>query len=274
MIRKASIISHILMSLALSLLAQQPAPAPQPAPVSQPPAPQPVPQPAPSADDIARRAVELLGGSGAWERARYFAFSFNVEREGKVVASFPQRWDRYNGDYHVSGKKQDGTPFDVTLNVNSKMSRGSLNGVAVTDNAQFKDLFELGYRRFINDTYWLLMPLKMFDPGVHRTYDGERVDSCGHTWDLVKLSFDPGVGLTPGDVYWPWINRDTGVVEEWDMKLQSMKPEDPPLQVLFHDYRRIGGLLISIRREIRGRGQVIRLDDIQILPEVPKGAFE
>jgi hypothetical protein len=256
--RKVSIIFSILCSYAWLAAAQQPA---EPA------------KPAPSADDVARRAVDILGGGGALDRARYIAFTFNVERDGKIVASFPQKWDRYTGEYFVSGKRQDGTPFEATININTKMGHGSLKGQVVTDNAQFKDLYEVAYRRFINDTYWLLMPLKMFDPGVHRTYDGERTDSCGHTWDLVKLSFDQGVGLTPGDVYWPWINRDTGVVEEWDMKLQSMKPEEVPLQVMFRDYRRIAGLLISVRREVRGRNQIVRLDDLQILPDVPKGAF-
>jgi hypothetical protein len=231
-------------------------------------------QPTPSADDIARRAFDNLGGDAAWQKARYFAFTFNVERDGKLAASLPQRWDRYTGQYRVSGKKPDDTPFEVTLNVNTKTGYGTLKGAAVTDPAQLKELIDLGYRRFINDTYWLLMPLKMLDPGVHRTYDGERTDSCGHTWDLIKLSFDSGVGLTPGDVYWPWINRDTGLVEQWDMKLQTMRPEEPPLQVLFHDYRRISGLLISLRREVRGKNQIVRLDDLKILPDLPKDAFQ
>jgi len=227
----------------------------------------------PSADDIARRSFDILGGTTAWEKARYLSFTFNVERDGKVTASYPQRLDRYSGDYRVSGKNQDGTPFEVIMNLKTMQGRANRSGSPVTDPAVLKELLDLGYRRFINDIYWLLMPLKMFDPGVHRTYDGERTDSCGHTWDLVKLTFDQGVGLTPGDVYWPWINRDTGIVEEWDMKLQSMKPEDPPLQVMFRDYRRIAGLLISVRREVRGKNQIVRLDDVQILADVPKGAF-
>lgn len=231
-------------------------------------------QPAPSADDIARRAMNIHGGDLAWERARYIAFTFSVERDGKIISSYPQKWDRYTGQYRVTGKMKDGTTFDVTLNVNTKMGHGKVNGVEVKDNAQFKELFDTGIRRFANDTYWLLMPLKMLDPGVHRAYEGQRTDSCGRSWDLLKLTFDPGAGLTPGDVYLPWINRDTGMVEEWDMKLQGTKPEEPPMQVFFRDYRRVGGLLISTRRELRGKDQIIRLDDVQILPEVPKGAFE
>jgi hypothetical protein len=227
-------------------------------------------QPAtPSADDVARRAIDVLAGP-AWEKARYIAFTFNVVSGGKITTSFPQRWDRFTGQYRVSGKDQQGNAFDVVLDTNTKQGKAWKNGIEVTESS----MFDLGYRRFINDTYWLLMPLKSMDPGVHREYVGERTDSCGHTWDVVKLSFDQGIGLTPGDNYWMWVNRDTGIVDEWDMHLQNMKADELPLTVYFHDFKRIGGLLLSQRREIRGKTSNIELADVQVLPDVPKGAFE
>ncbi|HYM59631.1 MAG TPA: hypothetical protein VEZ11_01920 [Thermoanaerobaculia bacterium] len=225
---------------------------------------------APSADDTAKRAIDVLAGP-AWEKARYLAFTFNVEREGKILASFPQRWDRWTGDYRVSGKDREGHDFLVIMNINTKQGRGWKDGTEVQDP---KDLLTTGYRRFINDTYWLLMPLKMLDPGVKREAAGERTDSCGNAWDLVKLSFEAGVGLTPGDQYWAWVNRNSGLVEEWDLLLQGSKPDDKPTPVKFYDFRRIGGLLISTKREIVGKNQWIKLDDVSVLSDVPKGAFE
>lgn len=211
----------------------------------------------------------MLAGP-AWEKARYIAFTFNVVSGGRITTSFPQRWDRFTGEYRVSGKDQQGNDFVVIMNTNTKQGRAWKNGGEVNESS----IFELGYRRFINDTYWLLMPLKSMDPGVHREYVGERSDACGHTWDVVKLSFDQGVGLTPGDNYWMWVNRDTGLVDEWDMHLQNMKADDLPMSVYFHDFKRIGGLLLSTRREIRGKNSNIELGDVQVLSEVPKGAFE
>jgi len=224
------------------------------------------------ADDLARRVIDVQAGS-AWEKARYFEFAFDVEREGKIATSFPQRWDRYTGDYRVSGRDQKGNDFIVILNTNTRKGRAWINGEEVTD-ARRDEAINTGYRRFINDTYWLLMPLKMLDPGVHRSAEGERTDSCGHTWDVLKLSFDPGVGLTSADQYWAWINRDTGLVEEWDMRLQGMKAEDPMLEAVFRDFRRVAGLLISTRRDIKNKNQSIRLDNLKVLSEVPAGAFE
>ncbi|HEX7190099.1 MAG TPA: hypothetical protein VF381_00880 [Thermoanaerobaculia bacterium] len=221
-----------------------------------------------SADDVAHHALEVLAGP-AWDQARYIAFTFDVERDGKMIASFPQRWDRYTGDYRVSGKDRDGNDFVIVMNINTKQGKAWKNGTEVADP---KEMLTRGYGRFINDTYWLLMGFKAFDPGVHREYAGEKSDA-GRTWDLVKLSFDPGVGLTSADQYWMWVNRDTGLVDEWDMRLQGSKPEDEPGVVLFHDYHRFGGLLISTRREIKGKNQAIHLDDITVSHDVPKDAF-
>ncbi|HEX7833687.1 MAG TPA: hypothetical protein VF787_28800 [Thermoanaerobaculia bacterium] len=221
----------------------------------------------PTADAVAQRAIDVLAGP-AWDEARYFAFSFNVEREGKIVSSWAQRWDRFTGDYRVSGKNRDGDEVLVIMNINTKEGRAWKNGQEVADP---KDLLTLGYRRFINDTYWLLMGFKTFDPGVTREYAGEKSDGSA-TYDVVKLSFKD-VGLTPNDVYWMWVNRETGLVDQWHMKLTGSKPEDEPSVVKFRDYKRFSGLMISTRREMDG-GTAIRLDDVVVAKVAPEGAFK
>jgi hypothetical protein len=242
--------------------------------VAQPPSAPLVPPigPDPVADELARRTIDIQAGP-AWEKARFFSFTFNLERNGLPAAAFAQQWDRSTGDYRVSGKDPAGVPFVVVENVNTKAGRAWRDGVAVTDPAALQNLLDLGYRRFINDTYWLLMPLKMLDPGVYRNALGERTDACGRKWDVVRVIFDQGVGVAT-DVYWAWINHDTGIVEEWDMKLQGSPAADPAVEVFFHDFRRISGVLISTRREVKGKNQTVRLDDLKILSDVPKGAFE
>lgn len=216
---------------------------------------------------IAARAFDLMAGA-AWEKARYFAFTFNVERDENIAASFPQRLDRFSGDYRVSGRDREGRPFVIIMNVNERTGRAWRDGVELSDP---KELLETGYRRFINDTYWLLMPLKMLDPGVNLESAGQRTE-CNRTYDVVKLSFDPGVGLTPGDQYWAWVNRDTGLVDVWEMVLQNSK-DQTPRRVIFHDYRRFGDLLLSTVRQYTEGGVKIRLDDIEVRREVPPGAF-
>ena len=225
-------------------------------------------QPAPKADEVAKHAIQSLAGT-AWEKARYLAFTFDVERDGKIVASFPQRWDRYTGDYRVSGRNREGKDILVIMNINTKQGKAWVDGVEQPDP---KDQLTFGYRRFINDTYWLLMGFKTFDPGVTREYAGEKKNDAGQDYDLVKLSFS-NVGLTPGDQYWMWVNRKTGLVDEWDMRLEGSKPEDEPQAVIFYDYKNFGGLNISTKREIKGKNQFIKLDDITVSQTVPADAF-
>ena len=43
--------------------------------------------------DDARRVFDMSAGP-AWQTARYFAFTFYLDRDGKAVASFPQQFDR------------------------------------------------------------------------------------------------------------------------------------------------------------------------------------
>jgi hypothetical protein len=188
---------------------------------------------------------------------------------GVAFSSYSERWDRFTGDYRVSGRDPRGIPFLIIMNVNTK------NGRVWRDNQEVEkpaDFLEIGYRRFVNDTFWLLMPIKSMDPAAHRELVGERTDSCGVRWDVVKLTFDAGA-LGPQDQYWMWVNRDTGLVDEWDMKLTGTMPEDPAQRVYFHDYRRVGGLLLSTRREIRDKNQEFRIDDLVVSAEVPAGAF-
>ena len=226
----------------------------------------------PTADAVARRAFDIAAGP-AWDAARYFAFTFVLDRDGKTAASFPQRFDRVTGDYRVSGLDPQGKKFEVIMNVNSKLGKARADGAEVAGD-KLAPLLTLGYRRYQNDIFWLLMQFKMREQGVRRVYAGTRDDACGHTWDVIQPSFDAGFGFSPNDAYSVWVNRDSGLVDYWDMKLAGSNPDEPAVTVMFRDYRRAGGLLISARREIPSKKQTVRLEELQVLPEPPKGAFE
>ncbi|MGA8809986.1 MAG: hypothetical protein WB973_19100 [Thermoanaerobaculia bacterium] len=257
----------ILILLALPVLGQT---TPQ-VTIAPPPPSAPVTPPDPAADALAKRTIEAQGGS-AWDKARFLSFTFVVERNGQAVASFPEQWDRVTGDYRVSGVDPAGVPFTVVLNTKTKTGRAWQKGVEVKDLRALKELLALGDRRYNNDTYWLLMPLMMLNPGVHRSSQGERTDAAGHKWDIVRLSFDPSLEITY--IVWAWINRETGLVDEWDMRAPTAAVTDQPVEVFFHDFKRVAGVSISMRREVKGKNQTVRFDDLQILAATPKDAFE
>jgi hypothetical protein len=222
-----------------------------------------------TADSVAHRVFEVSAGP-AWATARYFAFTFYLDRDGKAVASFPQRFDRVTGDYRVSGLDPQGKKFEVIMNVGTKTGKAWLDGAEVTGD-KLAPVLTLGYRRYQNDIFWLLMQFKMREQGVRRGYAGTRDDACGHTWDVIEPAFDASFGFSPSDQYSVWVNRDSGLIDYWDMKLAG---QGNAVTVTFRDYQRAGGLLISTRREIASKKQTVRLEDLQVLPEPPKGAFE
>jgi len=221
------------------------------------------------AQSIAARSIDFMAG-GEWQKVRYISFAFNVVRGGNIAASFPQRFNPSTGDYRVSGKDKEGHAFVILMNVYTQKGKAWIDGKEATDS---KAWLEKGYGRFINDTYWLLMPHKLLDPGVHLESTGEKSDPAGHVYDVLKLSFDT-VGLTPGDQYWVWIDRDTHLVRYWEMLLQDMKRDEAPKRWTFHDFERKGGLLLSTRKTSEDGTTEIRLSDLDVRQDVPAGAFE
>lgn len=208
------------------------------------------------ADAVGRELIAAMGGEGAWEKARQFQFDFVVVKEGKEVARFAHAWDRYTGDYRLQGVDKAGAPYTVYFNANTRAGRVFVNGVEA-DGAERASRLESAYERFINDTYWLLAPWKIFDPGVHLAYDGEKPCPSGGTCDLLKLSFED-VGLTPKDVYWLWVTREGRHMIQWQYVLGGA--DEAPTTAAWKDWQKLGGILLSLDKPITGEPFEIRFD--------------
>jgi len=222
------------------------------------------------ADAVGKEFISALGGEGAWDKARQLKFDFVVDREGKTLARFSHAWDRYTGDYRVSGTDKTGAPFVVLFNVNTKQGKALVNGVAVEGEEKEK-LLKTGYGRFINDTYWLLAPWKIFDPGVTLAYDGEKPCPGSGTCDLLKLSFD-SVGLTPKDIYWLWITKDGRQMVQWQYVLNGA--QDEPTTALWKNWQKMGGMSLSTEKEIVGKNTMIRFENVSVSPTRDDALFQ
>ena len=207
------------------------------------------------ADQLARELVTALGGQPAWENARQLRFDFVVEREGNRITDFHHVWDRYTGDYRLLGTDKSGAPFAVYFNVNTRDGVAFVNGKPVEGDEK-KKLLDMAYGRFINDSYWLLAPWKVLDPGVHRDYDGEKTGPDGALCDVLRLSFD-NVGLTPKDLYWMWITRDGRRMVQWQYVLGGAQEE--PTTALWKDWRTIGGIALSLEKSMERGGKPLRI---------------
>jgi len=120
-----------------------------------------------------------------------------------------------------------------------------------------KVLLDGAYEAWINDTYWLLMPYKMKDPGVHLKYAGEETRQ-GQEYDLVELSFEE-VGLTPGDRYWAHINRSTHLMDRWSYILQDDPPGSQPTVWDWNGWLRRGRILLCPEKVTVKKGATLKI---------------
>ena len=161
-----------------------------------------------------------VGGKATFEKSRYIQFTFASERNGQVGAGRNHIWDRYTGDYRFESKAANGKTTTVLFNVNTQQGKAFEDGVAQPDTTTTK-LIKRAYGAFINDTYWLMVPLKLQDPGVNTVL--EAVETINDVkCQVIHLNFDK-VGLTPGDQYWLYVNDKTGEIIRWKFLLQGQK---------------------------------------------------
>ncbi len=141
------------------------------------------------------------------------------------------------------------------------------------DPPHAKPLLEEAYEAWINDTYWLLMPYKMKDPGV-RLEDAGETSIGGESYDRVRLTFDH-VGLTPGDRYWAYINRRTHRMDRWAYVLEDDPPGSPPSTWEWKGWTRYGRLLLSPEKAAVGTKDRMRIlhPILEVADQVPDEAF-
>ncbi|MBN4056207.1 hypothetical protein JYT20_00640 [Rhodothermus sp. AH-315-K08] len=216
------------------------------------------------ADSLAFRALEASGGEQAFGSLPYLEFYFGSESSSGVRTGRRHLWDRMSGDYRLEYNRGRDTTIVVLFNTQSRAGTAFRNGVEADDSAM---LVERAYGAFINDTYWLLMPTKMLDPGVFR----ELVpDSSTTELEVVKLTFEE-VGLTPGDSYYIYLDRQTGMVKRWHYVLQSGREG----RWDWADYVEMEGPYGPVRLSGRKVGQrsALLTDEIAVPKAVPEDAF-
>jgi hypothetical protein len=119
------------------------------------------------------------------------------------------------------------------------------------------------------------MPWKLKDPGVKLEYGGEaRLE--GTTCDLVKVSFE-SVGLTPGDHYWAYINRQTHLMDRWAYFLERYegKPSlDKATPWNWRQWESVGGIQLARDKLRVGENAKIHFPVLQVLNQVEPQVFD
>ena len=159
----------------------------------------------PTADDLALKMLNRIQHN-AYENTRYIEWGFGGRRTYK--------WDK---TAHIIDVSWNNTK--VTLHPNNlEKSIVYIDGKESTEDKE--KLVKRAESSFNNDSFWLVAPHKLFEPGIIRTLvqvDGQ---------DALKVKYTTG-GTTPGDSY-IWILNEHHLPIKYLMNVPSMKMEQVP----------------------------------------------
>lgn len=202
--------------------------------------------------EIADQVMTAMGGRQNWDDTRYLAWNFFGLRT--------HVWDKWHGDLRF----QQGDTL-VLMNVNTQQGRAFKGGEEVTDPEQLDQLLTNGYRAWINDSYWLLMPYKLKDSGVTLTYKGEGTIEGGGPAHVLQLTF-AAVGVTPQNKYDVYVDKERLLVEQWSF-YPTAADDEPRFTTPWAGWTEHGKILLSGDRGER------QLSDIMVFDELPESVL-
>ncbi len=205
------------------------------------------------------RSIVTEAGFEKLHQVQQLDFKFVVQDAGKTVFEAYHRWDLINGRARIAWTDKAGVKNEAWLDVATRKAVGTKDGTMVT-GPDLENLSKNAYARYINDTYWLMMPLKLFDPGTTLQLEGKET-VADTPYQVLRLSF-AGVGLTPGDVYRLYVGEAGKRVQRWEMKLQGQG--DKTSFVTWEDYREVGPLKLAHRHRIEGTDREVLLENVQV----------
>jgi hypothetical protein len=196
-----------------------------------------------SASNLPPVAVDLWKACGGdnWSKIKEIDFNFVAEQDGKALFTAAHRWNVAAGTDNVKWKDKTGKDHDVTANLAKPATEG-----------EEKD----AYARWVNDSYWLLAPLKIRDQGVKVEAGGPK-DMGGTSMETINLSFE-NVGMTPADRYVIYLDPQTKLPKAWDY----MPASGNGFQATWEKYQTFGGLTLATEHNFNGK--TIRLADIKV----------
>ena len=165
------------------------------------------------ADSLAARLVEASGGFEAWAALPALRWDWVVRTDSAELVRVAHLWDRAGDQARVEWGAGADTTLVAVISPGAFDPEAPDGMVAQTvaggapeplSGDRALDGLRDAHARWVNDAYWMIAPLKTFDPGVTRALAPDSGDA------VLALSFGD-VGLTPGDRYWLRLDADGGI---------------------------------------------------------------
>lgn len=209
----------------------------------------------PKAIKMADEVLKAMGGQKGYDHTRHITWNFFGART--------LTWDKFTGNVRIEMPKEKTV---YLINLNNKTSKIMIKGVEVVASADsMKKMFKKGEDMWINDSYWLVMPFKLKDPGVTLKYIGNEITAEGKTAEVLQMTF-ANVGVTPENRYKIYIDPASKLVVQWAY-FKKFSDEKPGFIRPWGDYKTHGKILLSGERGDRD------LTDINVYEFLPESIF-
>jgi hypothetical protein len=202
---------------------------------------------------IARQVEAASGGRAAFEAMTKLDFDWSVEIKDKVAVKNSYTWNPHTKEVTFEGMDGNSKLRVDFSNIDNKEGKVLLDGKPVAQD-QKDALINSAYAHFINDSYWLIMPLKLFDPGVHLALMKPEKKE-GKIYQVLHMEFE-NVGLTPKDQYWLFMNPETHLIDGWRFILTGGKKGE----FKWKEYRKVGPLTLSTYRPSADGSKSIKIN--------------
>jgi hypothetical protein len=193
---------------------------------------------------IADKTVLAMGGRENYDKIKFISWNFFGKRF--------HIWDKHTGDIRIEFGEQFSDV--LIMNVHTKVGKWWQNGKLVTDQAALDKKLEWGYRIWINDSYWVVMPFKLHDPGVNLTYAREDKSLTGEPVDVITMTFND-VGVTPDNKYELFVDKKTHLIREFAF-YKTVDTPKPRFRMPWANYQTYNGVLLADDRGNKGMAPI------------------
>jgi len=202
--------------------------------------------------------MDAMGGWENWDKTRCVTWKFFGRRM--------HVWDKWTGNLRYEQGE-----LTVLMNINTKEGKVYHKGVVESQPDSIDKYLKRGYRSWINDSYWLVMPYKLKDSGVTLKYgEGELMD--GRPTHVLTLTFE-GVGVTPQNMYHVYVDKETNMVAEWAFFGKAEDPE-PRFRSPWENWTKHGKIMIADGHGTGRGGEPRKHTDIAVFDSLPASVFE
>lgn len=179
-------------------------------------------------NELLNKCINAHGGMAKWNSFK--ALEYNLDDKGKMVYQITHLKDRRA---YLKSKEYE-VGFDGKV------------AWALPDASQVSGQSAAFYYNL--DFYFMGVPFLLKDPGVIANYE-DPVQIDGKSYETLKITFDSGVGLTPEDVYYLYIDPENYLLHILTYSVSYFDKEKAKINSakVYSGYQEVQGIMMPTK---------------------------